>query len=153
MTNTEYRLLMLTDDGRVYAAYSANDEVLYPEPEWEQWTDVASIDAGISTFPGDSAYQYTFTAVRKDGSVLAAPDQLSDMLSSWRNIRKICIGYQWVLGLKDDGSVVILAPGGTKTPDVSGWTGITDIGNGGDYIVGVREDGTLVFAGEHDFRN
>ena len=150
MTNTDYRLLLLTDDGRVYAA-SLTDELLIPEPEWEKWTDVTGIDAGISTFTGGRPYQFTFAAVRKDGTVLAAPEQLSDMLGSWRDISKVCIGYQWVLGLKNDGTVVILAPGGTKTPDVSGWTGITDIGNGGDYIVGVRADGTLVFAGEHDF--
>lgn len=151
MVNTDYRLILLADDGRVYAACSANDDGLYPEPDWENWTDVASIDAGISTFSGDRPYQYTFAAVRKDGTVLAAPDQLSDMLSPWWNIKKICIGYQWILGLKEDGTVLILAPGGTKTPDVSGWNGITDIGNGGDYIVGVKTDGTLVFAGEHSF--
>ena len=148
MTNTEYRLLLLTDDGRVYAA-SLTEEVLCPEPAWETWTDVTGVDAGISIFPGSRMYQYTFAAVRKNGTVLAAPDQLSDMLSSWQNMKKICIGYQWILGLKHDGTVVMLAPDGKKTPDVSGWTGITDIGNGGDYIVGVREDGTLVFAGEH----
>ena len=150
MTNTEYRLLLLTDEGRVYAA-SLTDEVLSPEPEWEKWTDVVSIDAGISTFTGRRPYHFTFAAVRKDGTVLAAPEQLSDMLSSWRNIQKICIGYQWILGLQNDGTVRVLAPGGTKTPDITGWTGITDIGNGGDYIVGVRADGTLVFAGEHIF--
>ena len=150
MMNTEYRLLLLTEDGRVYAA-SLTDEVLIPEPEWEKWTDVVSIDGGISTFTGDRPYQYTFAAVRKDGTVLAAPEQLSDLLGSWRDMKKICIGYQWILGLKNDGTVAVLAPGGTKTPDVSGWTGITDIGNGGDYIVGVRTDGTLVFAGEHVF--
>ena len=151
MTNTDYRLMLLTDEGRVYAAGSADQDVLYPEPEWEKWTDVISIDAGISTFTGDRPYQYTFAAVRKNGTVLAAPDRLMEMLGSWRNIQKICIGYQWILGLKDDGTVMILAPGGTKTPDVSGWTGITDIGNGGDYVVGVKTDGTLVFAGEHRF--
>lgn len=150
MMNTDYRLLLLTDDGRVYAA-SITDDVLVPEPEWEKWTDVISIDSGISTFTGGRPYQYTFAAVRKDGTVLASPDRLSDMLSSWQEIRKISMGYQWILGLKDDGTVVVLAPGGTKTPDVSGWTGITDIGNGGDYIVGVKSDGTLIFAGEHIF--
>ena len=151
MVNNDYRLMLLTDDGRVYAASSAGDEVLCPEPEWEKWTDVTGIDAGICAFSGNGPYQYAFTAVRKDGTVLAAPEQLSDLLSTWRNIRKICIGYQWILGLKEDGTVAVLAPGGAKTPDVSGWTGITDIGNGGDYIVGVKADGTLIFAGEHSF--
>ena len=151
MTNTEYRLLFLTDDGRVYAAYSSADHVAYPEPAWENWTDVISIDAGITTLAGGSPYQYAFTAVRKDGTVLSAPDPLADMLSSWQDIRKISIGSQWILALKNDGTVIILAPGGAKTPDVSGWTGITDIANGGDYIVGVKADGTLVFAGEHNF--
>ncbi len=150
MMNTDARLLFLTEDGRVYAA-SITDEPVSTEPEWEQWTDVVSMDAGISTFTGGRPYQYTFAAVRTDGTVLAAPNRLSDMLGAWQNMKKICIGDQWILGLKNDGTAVILAPGGTNTPDVSGWTGIRDIGNGGDYLVGVREDGTLVFAGEHDF--
>lgn len=150
LLNSDYRLLLLTDDGRVYAA-SLSDEILMPEPEWEKWTDVVSIDAGISTFTGTRPYQYTYAAVRKDGTVLAAPDQLSSLISSWQDIKKISIGYRWVLGLKNDGTVLILAPDGSNVPDVSAWTGITDIGNGGDYLVGVKEDGTLVFAGEHDF--
>ena len=150
MVNSDARLLFLTDEGRVYAA-SITEEPVPGEPDWEQWTDVAGIDAGISTFTGGRPYQYTFAAVRKDGTVLAAPEKLADLLSSWQDIKKVCIGYQWILGLKNDGTVLILAPGGTKVPDVSGWTGITDIGNGGDYIVGVKADGTLVFAGEHTF--
>ena len=83
--------------------------------------------------------------------MLAAPDQLALQLSAWQDMKKVSIGYNWVLGLKKDGTVVAFAPGGTAVPDVSGWTGITDIGNGGDYLVGVKEDGTLVFAGEHRF--
>ena len=150
MVNSDYRLLLLTDDGQVYAA-SLTEEAAYPEPEWEKWTDVVCLDAGISTFTGGRPYQFTFAAVRKDGTVLAAPAELAEKLSSWQDIKKICIGYQWILGLKNDGTVAVLAPGGTEAPDVSGWTGITDIGNGGDYIVGVKTDGTLVFAGEHKF--
>lgn len=151
MTGNGYRLLLLSDDGRVYAAGSGDDEVFYPEPDWENWTDVAGLDAGIVTFTGDRPYHYAFTAVRTDGTVLAAPDQLAQQLSSWQDMKKVSIGYNWILGLKKDGTVVAFAPGGTAVPDVSGWTGITDIGNGGDYLVGVKEDGTLVFAGEHRF--
>ena len=151
MTGNGYRLLLLTDDGRVYAAGSANDEVFYSEPDWEKWTDVAGFDAGIVTFTGARPYHYAFTAVRMDGTVLAAPDQLALQLSAWQDMKKVSIGYNWILGLKKDGTVVAFAPGGTAVPDVSVWAGITDIGNGGDYLVGVKEDGTLVFAGEHRF--
>ena len=83
---------------------------------------------------------------------MAAPEELSLLLSSWRDIRKVSLDSHWILGLKNDGTAVILAPDGTQAPDVSGWSGLTDIGSGGDYVVGVKEDGTLLFAGEHSFK-
>ena len=152
MTNSEYRILCLSGDGRVYAARSAADEDAYPEPAWENWTDVISIGAGSTVLAPGGAYQYTFAAVRQDGTVMAAPEELSLLLSSWRDIRKVSLDSHWILGLKNDGTAVILAPDGTQAPDVSGWSGLTDIGSGGDYVVGVKEDGTLLFAGEHSFK-
>ena len=151
MTNSQYRLLLLTDEGRVYAACSEGDPVYFPEPDWEQWTDAAGIDAGIISFSGGRPYSFAFAAVRRDGTVLAAPDELAAMIGDWQGMKKIRIGYKWVLGLKEDGTAIAAGPAGSGVPDVSGWSGIRDIGNGGDYLVGVKEDGSLVFAEEHVF--
>ena len=153
MTNSQYRLLLLTDDGRVFAGYSAEDPVYFPETDWESWTEVDSINAGITSFTGGRPYSFAFAAVRKDGTVLAAPAELAEMIGSWQDMKQIEIGYNGILGLKRDGTAVTAGPEGVSLPDVSGWSGITQIANGGDYFVGLKEDGTLVFAGEHTFHD
>ena len=151
MENYNLRLLLLMDDGTVRVADFSEGTIDYPEPDWSTWTDIASLDAYCIRFGAGQPYHAAFAAVRKDGTVLAAPDQLAALVSSWTDIRKIVIGADWVLGLKQDGTVLSAGTGSAPVPDVSGWTGIIDLGTGGDYCAGVKEDGTVVFAGEHVF--
>ena len=148
--NCDFKLLFLLDDGRVCSADMQDDTLIYPEPDWENWTDAADIASGIMG-SGAGTYTRSFAAVRKDGTVLAAPDQLAELIGSWQGMKKISIGNSWVLGLKQDGTVVAAGMDGRTPPDVSGWTDIMDIGNGESYCVGVRKDGTLLFAGEYNF--
>ena len=147
--NCEFKLLFLLDDGRVCSADLLEDVIDYPEPAWADWTDVADIASGVLRLSGGRCAP-SFAAVRKDGTVLAVPEQLAGMIGSWQGMKKISIGSRWVLGLRQDGTVAAAAVDG-RTPDVSGWTDSVDIGNGGTYCVGVRKDGTLVFAGDYDF--
>ena len=44
------RLLLLTDDGRVFAAGWQQDGEEEPEPDWEKWTDVVSLEAASCRF-------------------------------------------------------------------------------------------------------
>ena len=148
--NCDFKLLFLLDDGRVWSADMQDDTLIYPEPDWEHWTDAADIASGIVRY-GTGDYIRSFAAVRRDGTVLAAPDQLAGLIGSWQGMKKISIGGSWVLGLKQDGTVVTAGTEGRTPPDVSGWTDIVDIANGEYFCVGVRRDGTLVFAGEFDF--
>ena len=92
-----------------------------------------------------------FAAVRKDGTVLAAPAELAELTRGWNDMRKVAIGTDWILGATGDGKVLAAGIEGAAPPDVSGWTDITDIANGRTYCVGIREDGTLLFAGEFSF--
>ena len=158
MADVSYRNLFLTDDGKVYCAYLDDMELGYPEPDWEKWTDAVSIDAslcsrGTYVLNGHTLRKYVpaFTAVRKDGTVLAAPAELAELTADWQDIRKTAIGSDWILGLKQDGTVLAAGIDGRTPPDVSGWTDITDISNGHTYCVGVKNDGTLVFAGDFTF--
>ena len=96
-------------------------------------------------------YVYAFAAVRKDGTVLAAPGTLAEATADWRGIRKTAAGPEWILGLKEDGTVLAAGIEGRTAPDVSSWTDIADIANGGTYCIGVKNDGTLVFAGNFEF--
>ena len=151
MENYNLRLMFLMDDGTVRVADFSGGTIDYPEPDWSAWTDIASLDACCIRFGAGQPYHAAFAAVRKDGTVLAAPGELAALVGSWTEIQKIVIGADWVLGLKRDGTVVSAGTGGAPVPDVSGWTGIIDLGTGGDYCAGVKEDGTVVFAGEYVF--
>ena len=152
------RNLFLTDDGKVCCVQLDDLELGYPEPDWETWTDVASVDASLCSFGtyvlnGHTLRKYVpaFAAVRKDGTVLAAPESLAALTADWQGIRKVAVGSDWVLGLKQDGTVTAAGLEGRTPPDVSSWTDIADISNGHTYCVGVKRDGTLVFAGEFAF--
>ncbi len=158
MADCEFRNLFLTDDGKVYCVKPDDAVLEYPEPDWENWTDAVSIDASVCSngtyvLNGHTLRKYVpaFAAVRKDGTVLAAPDKLAALTASWQGIRKVAVGSDWILGLKQDGTVIAAGIDGRTPPDVSGWTDIVDISNGHTYRVGVKRDGTLVFAGDYRF--
>lgn len=161
MAESTSKCLLLTDDGRVCAVNIGNYPEEYgPDPDWETWTDVVSIEASICSsgtyqLGGHTLTRYVpaFAAVRKDGAVLAFPAALAALTADWRGIRKVSVGTDWILGLKQDGTVIAAGIGGGVPPDLSGWTDITDISSGNTYCVGVRSDGTLVFAGDFTFGN
>ena len=145
------KLLLLTDDGKVYAANWQQESEKEPEPDWESWTDVISLDAASCRFREDGELQSACAAVRRDGTVLAAPEALAGLIGNWTNMAKIVIGEKWVLGLKQDGTVISAGIDGETPPDVSAWSDIMDLGTGKDYCVGVRSSGNLVFAGDYRF--
>ena len=143
------RCMLLMDDGTLFVE---EDESGDTEADWANWTDVASLEASACMFtPGTREYRAAYAAVRKDGTVLAAPEELNGIIGNWTGMKKVVIGDRWVLGLKQDGTVIAAGLAGTTPPDLSGWTDITDLGTGYDYCVGVRADGTVVFAGDYIF--
>ena len=144
------RVLLLTDEGKLLVGSHLEDAANAPEPDWENWTDLAAVEASAALFEGGRGQYYSvYAGIRKDGTVLAAPEVLQRMIGDWRDMRKIVAAGTWVMGLKQDGTIV--TAGNAAYPEVSGWTGITDIGAGTDYCVGLKQDGTLVFAGDHVF--
>lgn len=143
------RCILLMDDGTLFVQ---EDESGDTEADWAEWTDIATLDASAGLFtPGARKYRAAYAAVRKDGTVLAAPDELAVLIGSWTGMAKIVIGDRWVLGLKQDGTVLSAGLADETPPDVSGWTDITDLGTGYDYCVGVKADGSVVFAGDYVF--
>lgn len=142
------RILLLMDDGRVFAS---EDESRDTEPDWADWTDIVSLEASSAVFSAGGEYHTAYAAVRRNGTVLAAPEELARATKDWTEMRKIVIGGRWVLGLKRDGTVLSAGFAGETPPDVSGWKEITDIGTGYDYCVGIQSDGRVVFAGDYTF--
>ena len=150
MAGSYSRLLLLSDDGQVYTVFLEKDLDDAAEPEWESWNHVKDISGGwIRLYPGhhDSA---AYVAIRDDGTVLAAPEALNDLIGSWTEMEQIELNVYFILGLKEDGTAVSVSRV-SEAPDVSAWKDVAAIGCGSDYCVGLKKDGTLVFSGEHIF--
>ena len=143
------RCILLMDDGTLFVQ---EDESMDTEADWADWTDIASLEASACMFtPNTRKYRAAYAGVRKDGTVLAAPDELAEITGRWTGMKKVAVGDRWVLGLKQDGTVITAGLAGVTPPDLSGWTDIVDIATGYDYCVGVRADGRVVFAGDYVF--
>lgn len=145
--------LLRTDDGRVFAACTGSAPTSASTPDWESWTGlvrVSTADCGPngSNTPGGDAY---YAGVRQDGSVLAAPQALADVVAAWTGMADVQLAPTYVLGLRQDGTAVSAGLFGHSAPDVSAWRGITAVAVADDYCVGITEGGGLVFAGEHVF--
>lgn len=145
--------LLRTDDGRVFAACTEPASMPASLPDWESWTDLVSVSTsdcgpnGANT-PGGCTY---YAGVRRDGSVLAAPQALADVVAAWTDMADVQLAPTYVLGLRQDGTAVSAGLFGHSAPDVSAWRGITAVAVADDYCVGITETGGLVFAGEHIF--
>lgn len=73
----------------------------------------------------------------------------SEVIKSWMDIVAISVGYDHIVGLKSDGSVVANGENNHGQCNVSGWNNIVAISAGGNTTVGLKSDGTVVIAGEH----
>lgn len=101
-----------------------------------------TISAGIRSSVG---------MIRNGKVYLAGDDYYSwkSILDTWNDIISISVKGNFVLGLKEDGTVVMAGKVpeyyvGTKT-----WTDVIAISTGQQYIIGLRADGTLVAQGHN----
>lgn len=71
-----------------------------------------------------------------------------DELSKWSGIVKIRADDDKVVGLKNDGTVLVAETGGKEQYDVTEWTNVVDIAVGTGYIIGLHRDGWIYAAGD-----
>ena len=128
----------------------AQDE---PFPAWYNDPDLIDFCAFITAKNEQSIPERQCIGVRTDGTVITEPSFLEDQLGEWTDIVDICVSYDYVMGLKKDGTVVMAPFKDGVAMDVSHWRNIVDIGAGSDWCVGLKDDGTLVFAGDHVYMN
>ncbi|RKJ39921.1 hypothetical protein D7X94_09825 [Acutalibacter sp. 1XD8-33] len=112
-------------------------------PELDTLRDVVSIVSGGGIMNSFKA------ALHSDGTVTYINSESTRKLD-WTNIVQICGGSGYLIGLRDDGTVVAT---GVDTfhkgcLDVEDWTGITFISTGQYTTFGVKADGTVVATGE-----
>ena len=91
-------------------------------------------------------------AVMTDGTVVATGANMNGQcnVSDWKDIVAVSAGSNFTVGLKDDGTVLVV--GGSSFGnqfDVSSWTDIVAISAGANHIVGLKKNGTAVATGNN----
>lgn len=146
--NDEY-VLVLTKEGNVLAYEYFQNPLGTPAPHWNEWKGLADMDTEwiLSGNMNKHRPLIAYTGVRTDGTVMAHPAEAASAVSGWTDMKEVEIGNLWMVGLKQDGTVISAGLADYPALDVSGWTEIESIEAGHDFCVGLKKDGTLVFAG------
>ena len=134
-------------------ALEAAEEIIkdVPFPAWSNDAEtIAFRSMGISNPDGELPIEL-YVGVRADGSAIAEPSFMAELLTDWSDIIDIRLTSRYVLGLKKDGTVLLAAFDDDVDLDVSQWQEIIAIGAGKDWCVGLKTDGTLIFEGDHVF--
>lgn len=113
--------------------YASKDDLA----EYAKWTDIVAF--------------YDSFGLKADGTVVHLKSDNYD-LSSWSDMIDLCYGNSHIIGLKENGTVIMECMHSLKAPcncDVSGWTDIISVSAGAKHILGLKSDGTVVATGSN----
>ena len=97
----------------------------------------------------DSAYN-TFAEIK---SYKDSDEKMSEIMNSYFISQKpyIAAGYNYTIGLKNDGTLISAGSNDSGQCDVSDWKDIVAVSAGNRQTVGIKSDGTVVAAGSNDY--
>ena len=75
---------------------------------------------------------------------------LADTSPGWRDIDQVAAGGYFMVGLKDEGTVVAVGLNDYGQCNVDDWTDITQVAAGWQHTVGLKSDGIVVAMGDND---
>ena len=111
---------------------------------YEGWPHMTAVYSGVFGVYG----------IMENGFVIAqlpADPEISAGVSGWTDIRSVaeCHSASLALGLKSDGTVVLVQSRGDREYDVSDWTEIVAIAAGDEHIVGLKSNGNVIAEGDN----
>jgi len=136
-------------DGFLYYVMGIGmDNDIYGRDEIVEWEGKKFINISIGTIG--------IFGLCEDGNIVGITGiiekfrMIEQEVEAWTNIKKVEAGYDMVLGLKEDGTVV--AAGASKrypsaTEEVLEWKNIIEIQAVEDSIIGLTEEGKVVLSG------
>ena len=122
----------LRDNGTLFPIIGYNYDGELDFDEWENIIDIYVNNDGTYAITDEGKVLYT--GYNKEDRML--------MLSSWENIVKIEATWEYVAGIKEDGTVVVSDE--EIQMYVENWTDIVSIAVYDYYIVGLKKNGTVV---------
>lgn len=114
--------------------------------DMREWKDIVAIDglgaAGcIAGLTSDGTVVVSNHGVDQNGAIYRDAFEWSDIIA-------ISKGFESLLGLKRDGTVVAAGNLRSGQEDIAEWTDIVAISAGQDIHVGLKRDGSIVIAGD-----
>lgn len=113
-----------------------------------KWKDISQI----------AANSYGFFGVTKRGGVVATDSDMANKLGGWKNIKALAISQsnsfvneEFILGLKEDGTVMAYVPEGYSLNKIASWKNVTAVAAGEAHAVGLLSDGTVAAAGSNEY--
>ena len=107
------------------------------------WTDIVDIDSLIGDF---------VAGLKADGTVVVSDNWVGEAsfhdVKNWTDIIAISVGFQSIMGLKRDGTVVYSGHVTEAQKTASEWNDIVAVSASFQSCLGLKADGTLVIAGE-----
>lgn len=90
--------------------------------------------------------------ITRSGDVVFAGSPVDSQIATWKHIKKMSYGTNYVAGLHTDGSVCIagIIPNEINEETVKQWKNIIDIKASRDCVLGLQSDGAVKFLGKAD---
>lgn len=136
---TNSHLVGLKSDGTVIAT-GGNDD---GQCNVEGWRDIIAISTAEPEIGRVCGVTY---GLRKDGTVISTEEGFNT--SSWTDIVAIAATQNFVMGLKADGTVMVVGDDYYGETKISDWTDIVAIKAYPGLSIGIKADGTVVSAGD-----
>lgn len=119
-------------------------------PDMPEWKNIVAIDGlgvvgCIAGLTSEGTVVVSNHGVDENGAIYTDAFEWSDIIA-------ISKGFESLLGLKRDGTVVAAGNLRSGQEDIAEWTDIVAISAGQDIHVGLKRDGTIVIAGDFEGR-
>lgn len=148
---SEHMLIGIKRDGSINAVYDLN----YVDQSFLNYADISTWDSIVDI--AITGYYQGFVGLKSDGSLITYGvdfenhKDVFDELHSWNNVIDIEANDDYILGLKNDGTVLWCKLDTYDDKDFSKiekWSDITEIVAGRNGVTGLHSDGTVEFEGD-----
>ena len=146
-----YHAAALKSNGTV-VAYGKNAKGIC---DVRNWRNIVAISAN-----GGYMLGHITAGLRADGTVVCVGNVSYSEVAGWKNIVYISAGFDNLLGIKSDGTVISAGSSYQGKGNVSGWKNIVEVSAGWEHTIGLKADGTVIavgnskcYSGASDWKN
>ena len=155
ITVCDWGTLALYPDGSVTGVMYQTANLPQEFQHIGDWLGLIALDCGeySESIQGvkDVYLRPLLVSLHADGTVSTLPENQISGTETWSGLQSVKAGWDFIIGLRTDGTVVFAGKDTSIAQQVSEWADIKAIDASMGYCVGLKTDGTLLFAGAYTF--